>query len=138
MLFSEVFSSDLPGYKGAPIHTELKEAQPKFLKSRPVPLTPREDVAKELDRLEQQGTLEPTQYSNWATPLVVIRKKNGMLQLCGDYHSTVNKAVKSNMYPLLTVTELFAMLRASKILTELDLAQAYQQLVLDDESAEAL
>lgn len=137
--FQEIFGSDLPGFKGAPLHIELKDtAEPKFLKCRPVPFALREDVNNELDRLQKQGILEPTQYASWATPLVVVRKKDGSLRLCGDYRSTVNKAVKSNVYPLPTTTEVFAAIGTSCIFTKLDLAQAYQQLTLDDESAELL
>ncbi|XP_075527628.1 uncharacterized protein LOC142559838 [Dermacentor variabilis] len=70
--FSEVFRRDLPGFNGPPIHIELKDdAQPVFLKSRPVPLALKDDVGKEVDRLVQQGIWEPVAYSNWATPLVV-------------------------------------------------------------------
>ncbi|KAG0423071.1 hypothetical protein HPB47_001139 [Ixodes persulcatus] len=55
--FSEVFRTDLPRFKGAPIHIELNDVQPKVLKSRPVPFALREDVTKELDRLQKQGGL---------------------------------------------------------------------------------
>ncbi|XP_077492279.1 uncharacterized protein LOC144103435 [Amblyomma americanum] len=70
--FPEVFRRDLPGFNGPPVHIELKDdAQPVFLKSRPVPLALKDDVANEVDRLVQQGVWEPVSYSNWATPLVV-------------------------------------------------------------------
>ncbi|XP_077512794.1 uncharacterized protein LOC144123963 [Amblyomma americanum] len=68
--FPEVFRRDLPGFNGPPVHIELKDdAQPVFLKSRPVPLALKDDVANEVDRLVQQGVWEPVSYSNWATPL---------------------------------------------------------------------
>ncbi|KAK8777013.1 hypothetical protein V5799_029642, partial [Amblyomma americanum] len=137
--FPEVFRRDLPGFNGPPVHIELKDdAQPVFLKSRPVPLALKDDVANEVDRLVQQGVWEPVSYSNWATPLVVVRKKDGTLRLCGDYRSTVNKAIKSSGYPLPTTAEMLTALSSSKFFTKLDLAQAYQQLTLDDETAEVL
>ncbi|KAK8758952.1 hypothetical protein V5799_003416 [Amblyomma americanum] len=137
--FPEVFRRDLPGFNGPPVHIELKDdAQPVFLKSRPVPLALKDDVANEVDRLVQQGVWEPVSYSNWATPLVVVRKKDGTLRLCGDYRSTVNKAIKSSGYPLPTTAEMLTALSSSKFFTKLDLAQAYQQLTLDHETAEVL
>uniref|UniRef100_A0A131XQ90 RNA-directed DNA polymerase n=1 Tax=Ixodes ricinus TaxID=34613 RepID=A0A131XQ90_IXORI len=137
--FSEVFSKDLPGCNHDPVHIDLKEeAQPVFLKSRSVPFALKDDVAKEIDSLVQQGVWEPVQSATWATPIVVVRKKNGSLRLCGDYRSTVNKAVKSSVYPLPTTNEVLSTLGSSNYFTKLDLAQAYQQLVLDDSSAEVL
>ncbi|XP_072144697.1 uncharacterized protein [Dermacentor andersoni] len=54
-----VFRRDLPGFNGPPIHIELKDdAQPVFLKSRPVPLALKDDVGKEVDRLVQQGNAQ--------------------------------------------------------------------------------
>lgn len=53
--FSEVFGSDLPGYKEVPIHIELKDVQPKFANSTPVPFALRKDVVKELGCREQKG-----------------------------------------------------------------------------------
>ncbi|XP_049517164.1 uncharacterized protein LOC125942945 [Dermacentor silvarum] len=112
--FSEVFRSDLPGFNGPPVHIELKDdAKPTFLKSRTVPLALKDDVAKEVDRLVQQGVWEPVEYSNWETPLVVVRKKDGTLRLCGDYRSTVNKAVKTSGYPLPTAAEILSTLGSS-------------------------
>lgn len=126
--FSEVFRSDVPGFNGPPVHIELKDdAKPAFLKSRPVPLA-QGRLAKEVDRLVQQGVWEPVEYSNWATPLVVVRKKDRTLRLCGDYRSTVKKAAKTSGYPLPTAAEILLTFGSSKIFTKLDLAQAYQQL----------
>lgn len=137
--FQEVFANDLPGCTQQPVHIDLKnEAQPVFLKSRAVPFALRDDVAAEIDRLVKQGVWEPVQSSTWATPIVVVRKRNGSVRLCGDYRSTVNKAVQSSVYPLPTTDEMLATLGPSKIFTKLDLAQAYQQLVVDDASADVL
>ncbi|XP_075559322.1 uncharacterized protein LOC142590796 [Dermacentor variabilis] len=64
----------LRGFNGPPVLIQLKDdAQPVFLKSRPVPLALKDDVGKEVDRLVQQAVSEPVAYSNWATPLVVLK-----------------------------------------------------------------
>lgn len=113
--YSSVFSSTLDGHVGQEVHIDLKsEACPKFLKCRPVPFAIRGRVLQELDRLQDQGILEPVQASAWATPLVVVRKKDGSLRLCGDYRSTVNAAVQSSAYPLPSATELLAAIRGGK------------------------
>ncbi|XP_072142327.1 uncharacterized protein [Dermacentor andersoni] len=89
-----------------PLHIELKEyAQPKFLKCRSIPFALKDDVITELEKLERQGVLQPTQYSEWATPVVIVRKKDGSLRICGDYRSTVNQAVAAYLDDILVASE---------------------------------
>lgn len=45
-------------------------ATPKYCKARTVPYAYREKVEKELDRLVEEGMLEPVEYSEWAAPMV--------------------------------------------------------------------
>lgn len=137
--YKAVFSEEIPGNNGPPVTLELREdATPKFLKARSVPFALRTSVENELDRLQEQGIIEPTQHSEWATPLVVVRKKNGTLRLCGDYRSTVNLATKASSYPLPTPEEVFSTLRGGKIFSTLDLTQAYQQLKVSESTSELL
>ncbi|XP_037518902.1 uncharacterized protein K02A2.6-like [Rhipicephalus sanguineus] len=92
-------------------------------------------MEEELDRLQKQGILEPTQHAEMATPLVWLRKKDGTFRVCGDYRSTGNAVVKKTAYPLPTTAEVFAKLRGGTTFLTLDLYQAYQQLRVDDETA---
>lgn len=118
--YQDVLGSTFPGAKLPELHIELYEdAKPKFLKSRSVPFALKEQVCTELDRLEQQGILERVDYSRWATPVVVVRKKYGTLRICGDYRSIVNQAVRNNVYPLTTTNELFAQLGKGRVFIKL-------------------
>ncbi|XP_049272416.1 uncharacterized protein K02A2.6-like [Rhipicephalus sanguineus] len=137
--YGTVFSEEISGHNGPPVDLELHpEARPKFLKARSIPFALQPAYEKELDKLEQQGIIAPTQHSDWATPLVAVRKKNGSLRLCGDYRFTVNLATKSSSYPLPTPQEVFSTLRRGKIFSTLDLTQAYQQLKVSDKTSEVL
>lgn len=137
--YSDVFSEELGAQVGRKISIELKpEAKPIFLRFRQVEFALRPLVEKEIDSLVGQGIYEPVEYSDWATPLVPVRKKDGSIRLCGDYRSTVNKVIKNNTYPLPTINEVLAIHNGAVCFAKLDLKQAYQQLVLDDESAEML
>ena len=91
-------------------------------------------VEDELDCLEKMGVLEKVRYSQWATPLVVVPKKDGRVCLCGDYKVTLNQALDIEQYPLPKPEDLFAALAGGDKFSVLDLSQAYQQLLLDDES----
>lgn len=137
--YAEVFAEDLGACQGPPVSIEVNPSiAPKFFKARPVPFALRSKVDEALDRLVEQGVFMPVKYSRWATPVVPVIKKDGSIRLCGDYRCTANTAVKPDTYPLPTVNELFATLAGGTVFTKLDLKQAYQQLLLDDDAAELL
>lgn len=91
---SRVFQEGLGTLKGFDVALTLKpEHQPKFFQARTVPYSLRPKVEEELARLEQVGVLSPTQFSEWATPIVPIVKKNGKVRICGDFKVTLNPAL---------------------------------------------
>ena len=110
------------------------EAIPKFHKARPVPFAIKEAVGAELDRLECEGILKKVDHSVWAAPIVVVPKKDGRFCICGDYKVTVNRSLNIDQYPLPKPADLFATLAGGQMFTKLDLTQAYQQLLLDENS----
>ena len=61
-------------------------------------------------------------------------KNDGSIRICGDYKVTINHAAKVDSYPLPRVGDLFASLGQRKLFSKLDLAHAYQQIVLDESS----
>ena len=110
------------------------DAQPKFFKARSVPYTLKLKVEVELDRLEKAGVIRPVQFSDWAAPIVPVVKRDGTIRICGDYKLTVNQAATTDAYPLPRIEDLFASLSGGKLFSKLDLAHAYQQIPLADES----
>lgn len=137
--YGEVFRDELGTYRGDPVAIQLKpNAAPKFLKARPVPFAIKDRVEKEIDRLVGENVLRPVSFSEWATPVVPIIKKNGAIRLCGDYRSTVNQATESDTYPMPTASEVFAAISGGKFYTTLDLDRAYTQVVVTDATARLL
>lgn len=67
-------------------------------------------------------------HSDWATPVVPVKKAGGRVRLCGDYKITINPKLLVDEHPLPTVEELFATVAGGDKLTKLDLYQAYLQL----------
>ena len=110
------------------------EAISKFHKARPVPFAIKEAVGAELDRLECEGILKKVDHSVWAAPIVVVPKKDGRFRICGDYKVSVNRSLDIDQYPLPKPADLFAMLAGGQMFTKLDLTQAYQQLLLNENS----
>ena len=136
--FEDIFKEELGTYTGdkAKIHIDPSVA-PKFCKYRPLPYPMREMVEKELQRLETLGIIKPVKSSKWAAPIVpVLKPDRKSIRICGDYKLTANKASRLEQYPLPKVEDLFSTLAGGITFTKLDMSQAYQQLVLDDDSKE--
>ena len=117
----------------AKIHVD-PEAEPRFRKARPVPYSQRSNVHAEIDRLQEEGIIEPVEFSEWAAPIVSVTKPNGSFRICGDYKVTVNSVSKLDKYPLPRIEDLFSQLEGGKMYSKLDLAHAYQQIPLDEAS----
>ena len=78
--------------------------------------------------------IEKVPQSDWATPIVVVRKPGGKVRICGDFKVTVNPLLKNDVYPLPLPEELVHKLNGGTQFTKLDLADAYLQIRLDENS----
>ncbi|KFD51889.1 hypothetical protein M513_07218 [Trichuris suis] len=137
--YPEVFQPGLGKYKGPPIHIDLVPgARARFLKCRHVPFALVDRVKEEIERLDKRGSLEPVLWSDWASPIVTVMKKGGEIRICGDYSATVNLVTRKDVYPIPTGPEMFSILSGGAWFSKLDLSEAYQQLTLDEKSAEIL
>ena len=113
--YTTVFSSELGVLKGTNATIRLDPtAQPHFHKPRAVPYALKTKIEKELDRLIQQGVIEPIEFSEWAAPIVPVLKKDGSIRICGDYKVTINQASQVDSYPLPRIDYLFASLAGGK------------------------
>ena len=98
----------------------------------------REEIEQDLERLEKAGTVEPVQFSEWATPIVPVIKQDGTVRICGDYKLTVNKVSKLDAYPIPKLDDVYTKLAGGKTFPELDLSHAYEQMLVDENSKEFL
>ena len=110
------------------------DATPKFCKPRKLPFALRPVIGDELDRLEKQGVIKKIPHSDWATPILVVRKTGGKVRICGDFKITINPVLKTNIYPLPLPEELFQSLNRGSKFSKINLADAYLQIELDEES----
>ncbi|KRX54109.1 Uncharacterized protein T09_7795, partial [Trichinella sp. T9] len=136
--YKAVFTPDLGCYAGEPVSLDLDPSVPPIrMKARKVPFALKEKIDMELDKLVKQKVLEPVSHPVWATPIVTPMKPDGSVRICGDYKCTINKALLKHAYPVPAVSHLLASLAGGKVFAKLDLAQAYQQLVVDKKTADA-
>ena len=101
--------------KDVQVKLEVKEdAQPKFYKARPLPFAIEDKVAKEIERMVDDNVLEKVDYSDYATPIVPVKKPSGDYRICGDYKLTVNQIIKEKECPLPTPAELLLKLNGGE------------------------
>ena len=89
------------------------------------------EVREHLEQLLVRGIIEPSK-SLWASPVVLVRKKNGKLRMCVDYRAINQRTVKDS-YALPRIDEIFDSLQGAKYLTTLDMKAAYHQVEVEEE-----
>ena len=97
--------------------------------ARRLPIHHQSEVGRLLDEMQQQGVVEPS-CSPWASPIVLVRKKDGSLRFCVDYRK-LNKITKKDSYPLPRVDNLLDHLPDAQWFTTLDLRSGYWQVEVD-------
>ena len=108
--------------KGKLAHLVLKkDAVPKFLPARTVPIAIEKQVDAEIEKMVKQGYWTPVSQSKWATPLVPVPKKDGGVRICGDYKPTVNTQIEIAHHPLPTVELITSKLSGNTVFSKIDL-----------------
>lgn len=104
------------------------------IKQRPYRLSPVKQQAMEeqLEVMLKEGIVEPS-HSAWASPVVLVPKKNGKLRFCVDYRK-VNGITENDAYPLPNITEILESLSGASIFSTLDLNCGYWQVMMDPDS----
>ena len=62
-----------------------------------IPYAQREEMMKEVQRMEEMGVVQPSK-SDWASPVVMVPKKDGTQRFCVDFRK-VNSISKFDAYP---------------------------------------
>ena len=126
--FPEVTKEGLGLLKGIKATVELEPgAQPKFCRSRPVPFALREQVEQSIHQQVEDGELEPVESSDWAAPIVIVRRKDGGVRICADFKMMINPHLCSKTFPLPTPDEVFLTLAQGESFSTF-LARAYKQM----------
>lgn len=120
---------DVGTMSGVSHHIELDPHVPFKERTRRVSPADFEDLKNHLRELLACGVIEESS-SPYASPIVLVRKKNGDLRMVVDYRK-LNSLTKKDAYPLPRIEETFALLSGSKWFTVLDLKSGYYQLEVE-------
>ena len=86
----------------------------------------RNAVEKEIEEMIKEGVIEPAN-SEWASPMVIIHKKDDTICLCVDYRR-LNAVTHRDAYPMPRMEEILDQVGQAKYITTLDLAKGYWQV----------
>ena len=127
--FPEVFADiqGLPPEREVEFTIELEPGASPISKA-PYRMAPVElaELKKQIEELLEKGFIRPS-VSPWGAPVLFVKKKDGSLRLCIDYHQ-LNKVTIKNKYPLPRIDDLLDQLVGASVFSKIDLRSGYHQL----------
>jgi hypothetical protein len=129
--FAEIFQEP----STLPLQRSCDHAIPLQPGTQPVNVKPyryspaqKDEIEKQIKQMLSQGIIAPSS-SPFASPVLLIKKKDGTWRFCVDYRH-LNNITTKNKYPLPIVAELLDELHGSHWFTKLDLRSGYHQIRL--------
>lgn len=116
------------------VHHIETTGQPVFARARPLPPDKYKAAKDEFERMMEMGICQPSK-SPWASPLHVVKKKDGSLRVCGDYRR-LNSVTLPDKYPIPRIQDFTYQLHNKKIFSKLDMKMAYYKIPLNKEDAQ--
>ncbi|XP_024658169.2 retrovirus-related Pol polyprotein from transposon opus [Maylandia zebra] len=115
------------------VRHKIRLSDPTPFKQRPRPIHPSdyEAVRLHLEQLCNSNIIRESE-SPFASPIVVVKKKNGQIRLCVDYRKLNNQTIK-DAYALPNIEEAFTALSGSKWFSVMDLKSGYYQVEVEEE-----
>jgi hypothetical protein len=114
-------------------HTNLLEHEintgdsaPIRQKPYPVPFSQRFTIDEHISKMHDLGVIRPST-SPWASPIVIVKKKDGTERFCIDYRK-LNKVTVKDVYPLPRIDDILFALGNTSYYTSLDLLSGYWQV----------
>lgn len=113
-------------------HTiDTGDAKPVKQPPRRVPLAFAEQEKKAVEELLAKGVIRKST-SPWASPIVLVKKKNGQIRPCVDYRR-VNQLVKPDGFPLPRIQDCLDAVAGSTLFSTFDLTSGFFQIPLKTE-----
>ena len=109
-------------------------ASPRRQSPRRMPFLVRQEVTRQLQDMQAAGIIQPSK-SPWASPIVLVQKKDGSHRFCVDYRE-LNSVTKKDTFPLPRIDDLLDQLGCAKYFSTLDLASGFWQIRVHPDSVE--
>ena len=131
--FKGVFAKhdmDLGNFSAVKHKIDVGGAKPVHYRPRRTPLAFENEEKEHLEKLLDANIISPGA-SEWASPTVLVRKRDGTVRYCIDLRG-VNKVTIKDKYPLPKISECIDALAGCDYFSCLDMANGYYQLKMDD------
>ena len=112
-------------------HIKLTSDQPVRSRPYPVPYSLRESLKKDITDMMTMGVIRESS-SQYASPVVVVKKKDNTNRVCVDYRK-LNKLTVFDPEPMPTAEHLFQKLNGDKYFTRIDLSKGYWQISIPED-----
>lgn len=113
---TKLISHEIPLLDNAPVRQRYRR----------IPPSEYEEVKAHIDQLLEAKVIRESN-SPFASPIVLVRKKDGSLRLCVDYRM-LNSKTRKDAFPLPRIEESLDALAGARWFTTLDLASGYNQV----------
>ncbi|GFV15318.1 retrovirus-related Pol polyprotein from transposon 17.6 [Trichonephila clavipes] len=101
---------------------------------RRLPFAKQEEVQNLIKDMKSNDVIEPSS-SPWASPIILVRKKDGSTRFCVDYRR-LNDVTKKDSYPLPRIDDTLDTLADNTWFSTLDLKSGYWQVELHPDDKE--
>ena len=134
----DVFSQGLDDLgRTSIVHHEITTDGTPPIRQRPYRTAPlqRELITQHITSMLETDIIEPS-VSPWASPVVLVKKKDGSTRFCIDYRK-LNAVTKKDSYPLPHIQESLDLLGKTEYFTTLDLFSGYWQVEMHEASKDS-
>lgn len=135
-LVHDYFTLKSRPYKTAPVQHSMKirltTDTPFYCSPRRLSYKEKDEVTKVIEDLSSRNIIRPS-CSPYASPIVLVRKKNGEMRMCIDYRS-LNKITVRDNFPLPLIDDCLEYLDSKHCFSLIDLKNGFHHVTMDPDS----
>ncbi|GFY00881.1 retrovirus-related Pol polyprotein from transposon 412 [Trichonephila clavipes] len=109
----------------------LKDEEPVCQHPRRIAFTERQEVNKQIEEWLNEGIIRPSS-AEYASPIVMVKKKDGSSRMCIDYRKLNQKLVKDK-FPSPIIEDVLDTLQEAKVYSTLDLRNSFFHVDIDED-----
>ena len=130
--YDDIFArdaNDIGKAKNIKHHIETGDEQPVGQKPRRLAKAHTDEIRRQVEKLHQAGVIRPSE-SEWASNVVMAKKKDGSWRMCIDYRELNTKTKNKGTYMLPRIDDTIDSLSRAKFFCSLDIIQGYHHIEL--------